>query len=198
MSNPWQPGGEQGPPQPDWERWEQEHSSLPPLPSVQRPAPVDVETARHLWWGVSLIGFVNLLFTLWTVFGDKATYADQLVADVKAQDATVELTGDSAQTYLTVALVIMAVIGAGFGVLFLFWVNRMRSGKLWSRLLLTVIGTVTIVLALPNLFALGGAGGAVALAMGALGILQGVLAAGAIFLMHRKESNEYFLASSRK
>jgi hypothetical protein len=201
VSTPWQPDNEPQQPQPDWARWEAEHghaqfgTSLPEPP--QRPAPVDVETARHLWWGVAGLGLLSLLLTLLTVSGDKSVYAQQLVDDVKAQDPSLPLTLDSAETYLTSALVVMALLGVGFAALFVYWVKKMRVGRLWARTVLTMIGTVTVVLALPQLFAFGTDGGAVQVLMSVTGILQGVVAAGAIYLMHRKEANAYFLASRK-
>ena len=68
----------------------------------------------------------------------------------------------------------------------------MRHGRLWARMVLTMIGTITVVVALPQLFALGVDGGALSSVSGVAAVLQGVLSAGAIYLMHRKESNEYF------
>lgn len=196
MTNPWNPENESQPPQPDWARWEAEHGP-PPLEPVRRPAPVDVETARHLWWGVALLGMINLVVTLFVVYGDKSVFAQQLVDDVEAQDASIALSVESAEGYLTAALVVMVLIGAGFGALFVFWVNKMRMGRMWARMLLTMIGTVTVVLSIPQLFGFGSNDGATAIVLGVVGILQGVLAAGAIYLMHRKESNEYFLASRK-
>lgn len=207
MTDPSQSDSDSPRPQPDWERWEAEHGPLSfevpsfdvtPLESVRRPAPVDVETSRHLWWGVALLGMLELLMTLVVVYGDKAIFAQQLVDDVAVQQPSVPLTVESAESYLTAALVFMVFLGVGFGALFLFWVNKMRLGRMWARMVLTMIGTVTVVLALPQLFGLGSADGALSLSMAVASIAQGVLAAGAIYLMHRKESNEYFLASRRK
>nr|WP_240931057.1 hypothetical protein [Rhodococcus sp. B10] len=160
-----------------------------------RPAPVDVETARHLWWGVALLGTINLLATLVVVYGERSVFAQQLVDDIKAQDASIPLTLDTAENYLIAALVVMVLIAAGFAALFLYWVNKMRTGRMWARMVLTMIGTATVVLTVPQLFGFGANDGAMAIVLGVAGILQGVLAAGAIYLMHRRESNEYFLAS---
>ncbi len=194
MSNPEQPGR----PQPDWQRWEAEHGAHTygdrsfDKPLSERPAPVDVETARHLWWGVASLGLLGLLLMLFLVNGQKSTFAQQLIDDVRVQDPSLPLTLDTAESYLTGALVVMGMLGVGFAALFLYWVEKMRHGRLWARMVLTMIGTITVVLALPQLFALGIDGGALSIVSGVAAILQGVLAAGAIYLMHRKESNEYF------
>lgn len=49
-----------------------------------------------------------------------------------------------------------------------------------------------------DLFAIASSTGAMNIVMSVLSIGQGVLAAGAIYLMHRKESNEYFLSSRKR
>lgn len=207
MSNNWNPENEQQPPQPDWQRWEAEHGPTsvefpppgpPPRAPDERPAPVDIETARHLWWVVAGLGLLSLLLTLIVVNGEREVFAQQLVDDVKAQDPTLPLTVDSAQGYLTAALVVMALLGIGFAALFVYWVKKMRMGKVWARAVLTMIGTVTVVLALPQLFGFGVDGGAVQIVMSVAGILQGVVAAGAVYLMHRKESNAYFGDASKR
>ena len=74
----------------------------------------------------------------------------------------------------------------------------MRTGKRWARMLLTVIGSFTVFTTLVDLFAIASSAGAMNIVMSVLGIGQGVLAAGASYLMHRRESNEYFLASKKR
>ncbi|MGA9871680.1 MAG: hypothetical protein WBQ44_11135 [Rhodococcus sp. (in: high G+C Gram-positive bacteria)] len=202
MTNPWHPENEQQPPNPDWARWEAEHGfanfEAPPVAPPERPAPVDVETARHLWWGVAALGLLGLLLTLLLVNGERTAFAQQLVDDVKAQDQSIPLTLDSAESYLTAALVVMALLGTGFVALFLRVVGKMRLGRMWARTVLTMIGTVVVVMALPQLFGFGIDGGALQVIMSVAGIGQGVLAAGAIYLMHRKESNGYFLGTRKE
>ena len=95
-----------------------------------------------------------------------------------------------------VAVAALRVIG--FGALFLFWVKRMRAGKLWARMLLTVIGSFIVFTTILDLFAIASSAGAMDVVMSVLSIGQGVLAAGAIYLMHRRESNEYFFASRKQ
>ncbi|MGV8874119.1 MAG: hypothetical protein ACOH2Q_16415 [Rhodococcus sp. (in: high G+C Gram-positive bacteria)] len=189
------------PPQPDWQRWELEHGfpqSMPDPEPVERPAPVDVETARHLWWGVVLIGAVSALYSLWTLFGARDEFAQSLLDDLAAQDAAADMTVESTQSMVTVMLVVTVFVVLGFGALFLFWVKRMRAGKMWARMLLTVIGSFTVFTTILDLFSLASSAGAMNIVMSVLSIGQGVLAAGAIYLMHRRESNEYFFASRKR
>jgi magnesium-transporting ATPase (P-type) len=187
--------------QPDWQRWELEHGfpqSGPELEPAARPAPVDVETARHLWWGVALIGAISALYSVWTLFGARAEFAQSLLDDLAAQGAAADMTVESTQSMVTVMLVVTLFVVAGFGALFLFWVKRMRAGKMWARMLLTIIGSITVFTTILDLFAIASSTGAMNIVMSVLSIGQGVLAAGAILLMHRKESNEYFLSSRKR
>lgn len=69
----------------------------------------------------------------------------------------------------------------------------MSRGKNWARMLLTFCGVFMLVSAIPVIFGLGGDGGAATLLFGGAEILQAVAAVGAIVMMHRKESNPYFL-----
>lgn len=189
------------PPQPDWQRWEMEHGfpqAGPEPPPTPRPAPVDVETARHLWWGVALIGALSALFSVWTLFGAREEFAQSLLDDLAAQDAAADMTVESTQSMVTVMLVVTVFVVLGFGALFLFWVKRMRAGKMWARMLLTIIGSFTVFTMILELFAIASSAGAMNIVMSVLGIGQGVLAAGAIYLMHRRESNEYFVASGHR
>ncbi|OZC47309.1 hypothetical protein CH294_15055 [Rhodococcus sp. 14-2483-1-1] len=189
------------PSQPDWQRWELEHGfpqSAPELEPTPRPAPVDVETARHLWWGVALIGALSALYSVWTLFGAREEFAQSLLDELAAQDAAADMTVESTQSMVTVMLVVTIFVVIGFGALFLFWVKRMRAGKMWARMLLTVIGSFIVFTTILDLFAMASTAGAMNIVMGVIGIGQGVLAAGAIYLMHRRESNEYFVASRRR
>lgn len=192
------PPGNNPPPQPDWQRWELEHGfpqAGPELPQTPRPAPVDVETARHLWWGVALIGAISAIYSVWTLFDARAEFAQSLLDELAAQQSAADMTVESAQSMVTVMLVVTLFVVAGFGALFLFWVKRMRAGKMWARMLLTIIGSVTVFTTILDLFSIASSSGAVHLAMSVLSIGQGVLAGGAIYLMHRPESNAYFVAA---
>ena len=189
------------PSQPDWQRWELEHGfpqSGPELEPTPRPAPVDVETARHLWWGAVLIGALSALYSVWTLFGAREEFAQSLLDELAAQNAAADMTVESTQSMVTVMLVVTVFVVIGFGALFLFWVKRMRAGKLWARMLLTVIGSFIVFTTILDLFAIASSAGAMDVVMSVLSIGQGVLAAGAIYLMHRRESNEYFFASRKQ
>jgi drug/metabolite transporter (DMT)-like permease len=158
------------------------------------PAPVDVETARHLWFGVVVLGLFGMVLGLYSVYSDRATFIDQLLDEMARQDPSLELGSGTAETVMMIALGVSAVLALGFAALSWLIVNKMRAGKMWARTVLTVIGAVVVVTSLPSLFALGSAEGAVSVVSTVAGLLQAVLAAGAVVLMHRKESNAYFVA----
>ena len=139
---------------------------------------------------------LSALFSVWTLFGAREEFAQSLLDDLAAQDAAADMTVESTQSMVTVMLVVTVFVVLGFGALFLFWVKRMRAGKMWARMLLTVIGSFTVFTTILELFSIASSAGAMNIVMSVLGIGQGVLAAGAIYLMHRRESNEYFVAAS--
>jgi hypothetical protein len=191
--NPWPP---QGPaPQGPWGPQNQQWPSSPPpgqQPNEPQAVPVDVVTAFQLLCGVAVLGIVNMIATLVAVYADRATFVDQLLADIAVQDPSLEVGRDTVETVVIAGLGVTALLGLGVTALYLLFVFKMRAGRNWARMLVTMIGALMVVFALPSLFGLVGGGGA-AIVSGAAGILQAVLSVGAIVLLHRAESNRYFL-----
>ncbi|GGF95862.1 hypothetical protein GCM10007304_07170 [Rhodococcoides trifolii] len=161
-------------------------------------APVDVETARHLWFGAVLLGLFGLVLGLYSVFADRDAYVRELLQQVQAQDPSVTVSADTADSVLTVAIVVAVLMGGLVAALFWLVVTKMRAGKLWARAVLTFFGAIVVVTAIPSLFALTASNGATSVLTSVSGILQAVLAAGAIVLMHRKDSTRYFIATRPK
>ncbi len=174
-------------------------SAMPPVPGrSDRPggdedAPVDIETARHLWIVVIGLGVASMLVGLWSIWSDRGVFVDALMTDLTAQDPSLALPPETADTVLTVAMGFALAFAAAIAALVWLAVRKMRAGKLWARAVLTGIGVVVVVTTLPSLFGLGGVSGTVAVVTTILGILQAVAAAGAVYLMHRRESTEYFV-----
>jgi hypothetical protein len=146
-----------------------------------------------LWWLVAGFGFAQLLCALLGAIGDRDALVDQLLSDMARRDAEFALTRSTAQLFLYAGLLIAVVIGVVVCTVVLVVAYQMRRGRGWARTILTVLGSFLVVLAVPSVFGLGTATGAVAVLAGGLAILGGVAAAGAIVLMHRRESNSYFL-----
>lgn len=172
--------------------------AMPPVPGGPGPAgevtaPVDIETARHLWIAVIGLGVASMLVGLWSLWSDRAVVVDALMTDLTAQDPSLALPPETADTVLTVAMGFALLFAAAITALVWLTVRKMRAGKLWARAVLTGIGVVVVVTTLPSLFGLGGVSGTVAVVTTILGILQAVAAAGAVYLMHRRESTEYFV-----
>jgi hypothetical protein len=161
-------------------------------------APVDVETARHLWFGVVVLGLFGLVLGMYSVFTDRDAYVQQLLEQVKAQDPSVTVSAETVDSVLTAGIAVAAVFGIAMAALFWLVVTKMRAGKMWARAVLTFFGAIIVVTSIPSLFALTASGGAVSILTSVSGILQAVLAAGAIVLMHRKESTQYFVATRPK
>lgn len=181
---------EQGPPWPG--RYGPPQQGQAPHGAPAAPPPVDVVTAYQLLCAVAVLGVVNMIASLLAVHADRATYVDQLLLDVAAQDAGMQIGRDTAETLMVVGLGLTALIGLGVTALYLLFVHKMRAGRNWARMLVTMIGVMMVFVAVPTLFGLGAGGGAVMVAGGA-SILQAVLSVGAIVLMHRGDSNRYFM-----
>jgi Mn2+/Fe2+ NRAMP family transporter len=166
---------------------------MAPVRSADRQPPVDVLTAFQLLCGVAALGVVNLLASLAAVYGDRATYVDQLTRDLRAQDPTLDVSASTVEALVLVGLGLSALVGLGITGLYLLFVFKMRSGRNWARMLVTMAGVLTVFVAVPTLFGLGAGGGAAVMISGGAGILQAVLSVGAVVLMHRADSNRYFL-----
>lgn len=164
-----------------------------PAKAEPAPVPIDVATAYQLWWGVVGFGFVNLLGSLALMFGERSSLAEQLLKDVTARDPNLKLTQDSVELMVFAGMALVAVIGLVVGAVALVIGYQMRRGRQWARTLLTMIGVLLVILAVPNLLGLAAPDSAAMLVIGGASIVQAVLAAGAIYLIHRKESNAYFL-----
>lgn len=191
----WQQGGpQQNRPQGNWHPEGLPPSAMHPAQPPESDVPVDIETARHLWMGVVGLGLISMVLGLWVLFSDRDAFLDQLLADMQAADQSVALTAETADGVLVTALVLSLLLGVLIAGLVLLVVKKMREGKLWARTVLTAVGVIVVVTTLPTLFGLGSLGGGIVVVTSVLGILQAVLAAGAVYLMHRRESLEYFLS----
>ncbi|MFF3222111.1 hypothetical protein ACFYV7_04870 [Nocardia suismassiliense] len=159
------------------------------------PMPVDVGTARQLWWGVVGFGVVQLIASVLAALPQRRTFAQQVFDQAKEQDPHVTLA--SAELMVTLAYVIAVFLGLGVAVLALLIVHQFARGKLWARTLLTVVGAWLVVIGVGALFAFNSVTSAASLVAGGAAIVQAVLAGGAIYLAHRPEPTAYFQMSRR-
>lgn len=166
-----------------------------PAPPPPPPRPVDVGTAQQLWWGIAGVGIVQVIASAILGLQQKATLAEQMRADLEQAGQPAGET--TAEFMVTIALALAVLVGfavAGLGLLF---AHHLGKGKLWARTLLTVAGVWLVLMALGTLFALDTVSGGAALVAGGATLVQGVLAAGAIFLAYRPDSTAYFLMNRR-
>lgn len=163
-----------------------------PVPSGQAPTPVDVGTAYQLWWGVAGFGLINMLASLFTLLGDRDHYATQLRQDMIERDPKAVLSEGTAKVVFIGSLGVAVVIGLVIAALVVLIAHRMRKGRNWARQTLTFIGVLLVFFAAPALFGLANRDGVGGWVSGAASVVEAVLAAGSIFLMHRKTSNTFF------
>ncbi|MGW4351274.1 hypothetical protein ACWELJ_04210 [Nocardia sp. NPDC004582] len=166
----------------------------PNLPA--RPVPEDVGTACQLWYAALGVGLVQLIASLIAQFGQRNELARQMFDQVKEQQPAVTLA--QVEVWAAVVFVLVAVFwlvlsGAGVAVV---W--QLGRGKNWARAVLTGFGIFLVLGAAGTLFGLGAKeGGVAALVAGGAGIVQAVLAGGAVFLCYRSESEAYFRPGPR-
>lgn len=168
-----------------------------PPGAAPRPTPPDVVTAFQLWWVAAGFGLAQLICAMIGALGDRDRIIDQLLADMARRDPEVVLSRTTAELFIFAGLVLAVVIGIVLAAIVLLIAYQMRKGRQWARTVLTMFGSILVVFAVPALLGLGTASGAFGMLTGALAILGGVAAAGAIFLMHRKDSNAYFFPGPR-
>ena len=163
------------------------------MSAPDRSTPVDVGTAFQLWWAVAGFGIAHLVCALADAYGQRDQFVDQLAADLAGRDPEMALSRETTELLLYASFGIAVVLGLIVAALVLVIAYQMRRGRAWARTVLTILGVFLVMLAVPALFGLGVATGLPAVLSGALAILEGVAAAGAIVLMHRRDSNAYFL-----
>lgn len=163
--------------------------SLPPgsFPAKPEPAPESVRVAAQLWWAVIALGVVRVIVSAIDILNNREEFERSLV-----EAGQQPLPEAGTQLYVSVFAVLLVMVGlvlaaAAAGVVHLF-----TKGRVWTRTLLTIGGIWLVLGALLALFALGGTGGAMAFVAGAVSVLQGVLAGGALYGSYRPESNGYF------
>lgn len=161
------------------------------------PIPVDLDTARTLWRCVVGLNVVSVGFAVADGVGQRHELAQQMLKQLQqSKQPGLTFTQSQVEVYVWIGLVLAAVFGVAVSVLIFFTANWMRQGKHWARVLLTVLGSFQVVSALA---AFGGAhGSGLTVVMDGLGLLQAVLAGGAMFLMYRPDSMKYFLARRKR
>jgi hypothetical protein len=147
---------------------------------VERPKAVD--TAFTLWFVAAGVGLLSNILGLAT--------AQDVANEVSRRIGT---TVDSSQTATGVGTTITSIVLLALWVAIVF---QMRKGANWARILLTVLGVLSVLAGLFGLLLIG-----VLFSIGILGVLQALLGIAqlvtviaAIVFMYKRESNAYFKA----
>ncbi|WP_406282334.1 hypothetical protein OH799_21170 [Nocardia sp. NBC_00881] len=162
---------------------------------TKAPMPVDVGTARQLWWGVVGFGVVQLIASIIGALPQRHTFAREVFDQAREKDPQVTIA--AAELMVAMVYVVVVLIGLGVAALALVIVHQFARGKLWARTVLTALGAWVVVVGIGALFAIGAVDGTASLVAGGASIVQSVLGVGAIYLSHRPESTAYFQISRR-
>ncbi|MFD0365119.1 hypothetical protein ACFQZZ_27110 [Nocardia sp. GCM10030253] len=166
-----------------------------PLPQPPAP-PEDIRTARQLWWGVVGFGMVQLAGSMLAAVHNRHEFAKRMYDQARASDPN--FTMATADLMVSLAYVVAVMLGLTLAAVALVIAHQLFRGKLWARTLLTFVGVWLALTAIGTMFALGsGTAGVASLVAGGAAIVQGVLAAGAIYLSHRADSTAYFQMNRR-
>ncbi|NLE79372.1 MAG: hypothetical protein GX610_07255 [Rhodococcus sp.] len=194
MNDQWPPSGQQPPHQQQpYPQQPYGQYSFPPEDEGQRPMPQDVGTAAQLWWVVAALGLLQFFVSIPAIWGERDTFIDQLMNDPSIAELEGDFTRETAETVLMASFGVAAVLALIVTGVFVLFVHFMRKGKNWARFVLTFLGIILVFSTLPVLFGFGAGEGAAAVLLGGVQILQAVIIVGAIVLMHRRESSNYFL-----
>jgi len=161
--------------------------SFPAKPEPASPAPESVRIAAQLWWAVIALGVVRVIASAIDTLSNREEFERQLTeaGQQPLPEASAQLFVSMYAVFVVMGGLVLAAAAAGAVHLFV-------KGRPWTRTLLTVGGIWLVFGALLALFALGGTGGSAAFVAGAVTVLQGVLAGGALYGSYRPESNGYF------
>lgn len=159
----------------------------PPGGGVAVEKPQEVETAFRLWIGSVIVGLIGAVLTFLQL---------PALIDVAIQStpATPGLSEENLRLGIQVGIIVGAVVGLAFVALYLLFTFKMRAGRNWARIVLTILGGLSIIFTLFSLGTIGQqfASGALGAVTGVLTILQLLLEIAAIYFMFRPAANQYF------
>ncbi|QTE28283.1 hypothetical protein [Pengzhenrongella sicca] len=140
--------------------------------------PADVLLSVKLWFASILVGLVGgiLVFAL----SDQT----QAIADLRASNAS-GLTEDQIESAVTLGITIALVLAVVMLALQVFFVFKMRAGRNWARIVLAILGGLSILSSLTSL--------ASAMTVGsAINFVSLLLLIAAMVFMFRPTANAYF------
>lgn len=142
--------------------------------------PKSVDNAFTMWLIIIGLAVVSIIISL-TVGSDdfKDAARDALAGQNKTEQEI--------EDYANAAKVFTAIIAIVFIALYLLFAYKMRAGRNWARITLTVLGGLNV---LSILFSFRQAGGVGIV----IGLVQAVVILAAIYFMFRPEANQYYAA----
>ena len=150
----------------------------PPGPPPAVPATLDAA-----WWLVianAVIGIVGLAYTV--------THRDEIIDRImQRRDIDLAL----ARTAANVGITLAVVFGIGFAIFYIFLAMKMRSGRNWARVTLTVFLGLGVLGGLTNVT---GDNPALSKGLGGLALIVDVIA---LVLIWLRPSNEFIAAHNR-
>jgi hypothetical protein len=178
-----------GPYEPEGQRPAFEPMPSAPAPSEREvagyslPRPKSVDNAFMLWLISVGISVLSIIVTLTIGRSDiEAGARDSL------KNSNKSFTEDDVSSLTNISIAIAVVISLIFIGLYLLFAYKMRAGRNWARITLTVLGALGIVFTLASLSSSGGVEIAVR-------VIQAVVVVVAIYFMFRPDSNQYFNAA---
>ena len=164
------------------------YGAMPPMPgggvTPEPPRPQEVLTAFWLWIAsmvVSVIGNVVGFLTL----------GDRVRSQVRQQVGTdPNLSAANVDTIVRIGFIVGAVVALLFVALELFFVFKMRAGRNWARIVLTVLGGLSVLLTIVGLRSAAGL-------TAVIGLVGSALIVAAIVLMFTGGAREYFAPRPR-
>jgi hypothetical protein len=157
---------------------------LAPTAAVVRPKSVD--NAFLLWMIGAGISLLSVIF-VFTVGSDAIKDA----ARESLRNAGRSFTEDDVTSLANATKVIGIVIGLIFIGLFVLFAYKMRAGRNWARITLTVLGALNIIFTLINIRSSGAINLIVSLIMAVLILV-------AVYFMFRPDANQYFAAGKAR
>lgn len=146
-------------------------------PAAKPDPPQPVRTAVLLMWVGAGLAVLGVVLTV--------AQRDALREQLSSQQLPAGTNIDAA---VSAALAVAVVIGVIAVSLWVLMAVMNRRGKVWARIVATVLGALNILL---NLLAIGGAVGATSLSL-VTGVVSLLLAAVIVFLLWRPESSRWF------
>jgi hypothetical protein len=148
-----------------------------PVPLGVRPS--EVSTAFWLWVANVVVGLAGSVVAF-AAIGDtvRAQLADQVRSDPTLNTADVE-------TVVRIGVVVGSVVALLLVGLQLFVVFRMRSGRSWARIVLTVLGGLSVLLTVAGL-------GRASTVDAGFGLVGAILVVAAVVYMFTGGAQQYF------